>query len=455
MKKVFLFIIILLIITWPKDGHNPRVDADDYIFEPDSLAVASLMSMMKVDGIVPPPIPIPEPAPPKPVNECNCNKGKVSYDGGTSFSTCPCGVSGGKCNCVNCPYNGAKETSPENSGVVYDDYDFLKFTASWCGPCQAWESKYAQSFKDAGINVTHINVDDPVNKKFIEETGVRSIPYFLLRVKANKYYYRDENKVLFGAQDSAFTVEKAKTLIEKLDKFIEVGQKTNNQATAPVRVRLPVVMTRWGTVDFETHRAQTPWGYINLDTYKRSHYRNCCNMCRNLFACIDWFNSELPKYIANAQYKCKVETQTVSFGQEPTPDELVSEALTHYNFNQDEILADAGCGNGNVLITAVKKYGCKGIGIEIDPKMVELAKANVASAGLSNSITILQGDVREFDFEKYGVKKVFVYLYEDLLEELSPKLKTMDVVVSPYHKIPNLDMVKTGELWVWRNSNGI
>ena len=92
MKKIFLLILILLIITWPSSGggSRPDVNADDFIFEPDSLAVAALMTMVKTDETVKPVVPDVVPA-----AKCSCKAGKVSYDGGRSLATCPCGVDGG------------------------------------------------------------------------------------------------------------------------------------------------------------------------------------------------------------------------------------------------------------------------------------------------------------------------------------------------------------------------
>ena len=102
-KTIFLIIILLLIWTWPSGGilPKPKVDPANFIFEPDSLAVATLINMVETT-------PSPDVNPDPVVDKCNCSRGKVSYDGGTSFTDCPCSLGGGKCQCKDCPYNKGK-----------------------------------------------------------------------------------------------------------------------------------------------------------------------------------------------------------------------------------------------------------------------------------------------------------------------------------------------------------
>src|SRR5438132_429015 len=55
----------------------------------------------------------------------------------------------------------------------------------------------------------------------------------------------------------------------------------------------------------------------------------------------------------------------------PTPDDVVEEMCRMAKVGKDDIVYDLGCGDGRMVITAVKKFGAKkGIGIERDPKMV-------------------------------------------------------------------------------------
>lgn len=97
--KIILFAIIVAILFWPTNGKifPPKVNADDYIFEPDSLVVAALMTMIENNAE-----PLPEPDNPV-VNKCKCTNGKISFDGGTSWTDCPCKTQGAVCGFKDCP----------------------------------------------------------------------------------------------------------------------------------------------------------------------------------------------------------------------------------------------------------------------------------------------------------------------------------------------------------------
>ena len=227
MKKIFLLIVILLIITWPSGGGSrPDVNADDFIFEPDSLAVAALMTMVKTDETVKPDV-VPEP-----VAKCNCKAGKVSYDGGRSLATCPCGVNGGKCGCADCPYNKSGEVAPVSeviSNELYEEYRVLKVTASWCGPCKVWNTNILPLFEAEGIEVKELDYD--TNKSAVADALIPSIPYFMIQTKADKMYHHLPNDSrgqacgVYGAGGSDFSVLTAKNLINQLDKSIHPNRE--------------------------------------------------------------------------------------------------------------------------------------------------------------------------------------------------------------------------------------
>ncbi len=68
---------------------------------------------------------------------------------------------------------------------------------------------------------------------------------------------------------------------------------------------------------------------------------------------------------------------------------------------------EIGCGTGRNLITAAKAWPeARYFGIDISEAMLETARAKVASAGLSDRITLAQGDATAFDAEKlFGVAR--------------------------------------------------
>lgn len=228
MKKILLFVIILLILTWPSGTINrPDVNADDFIFEPDSLGVAALMTMISVEEVVKPDDVVV-------VTTCNCKQGKVSYDGGRSLSTCPCGVNGGKCNCVDCPYNKTGEVAPptataDNVGNYSNEYSIIKVTAPWCGPCKAWDTNTKPSFEANGFQINDYDYDS--HRALVADALISTIPHFIIQTKVDGFYHHTPNDAkgnpcgVYGYNSSDFSVEKANSIIAELDKSIHPNKK--------------------------------------------------------------------------------------------------------------------------------------------------------------------------------------------------------------------------------------
>jgi predicted RNA methylase len=86
-----------------------------------------------------------------------------------------------------------------------------------------------------------------------------------------------------------------------------------------------------------------------------------------------------------------------------------------------ETVYDLGCGDGRVLITAAQRYKARGIGIEIDSKLVQKTTESVARLGLQDSIAIIQGDLRNADLSAADV--VVLYLMTGVNEQIRPKLE--------------------------------
>lgn len=104
----------------------------------------------------------------------------------------------------------------------------------------------------------------------------------------------------------------------------------------------------------------------------------------------------------------------------PTPYEVVNEMLKMAGVGKNDLLYDLGCGDGRIVITAVKEAGCRGVGIDIDPQRIEECKSNAAQEGVTDKVTFLQQNLFEADFSKATV--VTLYLLQSVNLELRPKL---------------------------------
>ena len=79
----------------------------------------------------------------------------------------------------------------------------------------------------------------------------------------------------------------------------------------------------------------------------------------------------------------------------PTPEAVVEAMLQVANVGKNDIVYDLGCGDGRIPVTAAKKYGATGVGIDIDPQRIKEAKENVAKNNVGDKVTIIQGDLFE------------------------------------------------------------
>ncbi|BDA73048.1 hypothetical protein CAL7716_072140 [Calothrix sp. PCC 7716] len=104
----------------------------------------------------------------------------------------------------------------------------------------------------------------------------------------------------------------------------------------------------------------------------------------------------------------------------PTPPEVVDKMLEMAKVGKNDILFDLGSGDGRIPITAAKRFGTRGTGIDIDPERIKEANANAKKEGVSDKVTFLQQDLFKSDFSKATV--VTLYLLPELNVKLRPQL---------------------------------
>jgi len=104
----------------------------------------------------------------------------------------------------------------------------------------------------------------------------------------------------------------------------------------------------------------------------------------------------------------------------PTPEKVVAEMLKMAQVGKNDILYDLGCGDGRIVITAAKQFGCRGVGIDIDPRRIRESQKNAAKAGVSNRVQFFQMDL--FDAEIGEATVVTLYLLSEVNLRLRPKL---------------------------------
>jgi ribosomal protein L11 methylase PrmA len=104
----------------------------------------------------------------------------------------------------------------------------------------------------------------------------------------------------------------------------------------------------------------------------------------------------------------------------PTPQEVVDAMLEVAHVTKNDIVYDLGSGDGRIPITAARKFGARGVGIDIDPQRIKEANLNAQAAGVADKVKFLNQDLFTTDISEASV--VTLYLLPSLNLKLMPKL---------------------------------
>lgn len=107
----------------------------------------------------------------------------------------------------------------------------------------------------------------------------------------------------------------------------------------------------------------------------------------------------------------------------PTPQDVVDRMLKLAKPKKTDLVYDLGCGDGRIVVTAAKKYGCKAVGFDVDPKRIKESTANVKKNKVGKLVQIKQQDIFTLDLSKANV--VTLYLLPSLNVKLIPQLKKL------------------------------
>jgi predicted RNA methylase len=95
--------------------------------------------------------------------------------------------------------------------------------------------------------------------------------------------------------------------------------------------------------------------------------------------------------------------------------------LTLARVTGDDVVYDLGSGDGRIVILAAQKYGARGVGIEIDPKLVELSRQLAREGAVEDKVTFVEADMFTTDISAATV--VTLYLSTTINADLEPKLR--------------------------------
>jgi outer membrane protein assembly factor BamB len=123
----------------------------------------------------------------------------------------------------------------------------------------------------------------------------------------------------------------------------------------------------------------------------------------------------------------------------PTPHDVIVQLLKVAKVTDKDLVVDLGSGDGRILIAAAKSSGARAIGLEIDPKLVELSRDKIKQEKLDKLATVQEKDFYAADWSEASV--VTAFLYPSVLEKLRPqfsKLKAGTRIVTHTFEIPGV-----------------
>lgn len=105
----------------------------------------------------------------------------------------------------------------------------------------------------------------------------------------------------------------------------------------------------------------------------------------------------------------------------PTPEDVVERMLELANVTSRDLVYDLGCGDGRILITAARKYGARGVGVDIEPYWVAESQSNATKAGVDHLVTFSLQDAMTVDVSPATV--VMLYLVHWSTSKVQPIIK--------------------------------
>lgn len=119
--------------------------------------------------------------------------------------------------------------------------------------------------------------------------------------------------------------------------------------------------------------------------------------------------------------KNKVKEPDVNFA--PTPPDVVIKMLELAQVKKGETVYDLGSGDGRIVLMAAKKFGAKGVGIELDSKLVRISRKSAKKMGVEELVSFHKQDMFTVDLRPADV--VTLYILPEMNVKLVPQLKKL------------------------------
>ena len=105
----------------------------------------------------------------------------------------------------------------------------------------------------------------------------------------------------------------------------------------------------------------------------------------------------------------------------PTWSSVVDEMLKLAQVTAGDVVYDLGSGDGRIVVLAAQNYGAHAVGIELDPRLIDISRSVAHDAQVDDKVRFIQGDLFKADLSEATV--VMLYLSYGVNRDLEPKLR--------------------------------
>jgi SAM-dependent methyltransferase len=105
----------------------------------------------------------------------------------------------------------------------------------------------------------------------------------------------------------------------------------------------------------------------------------------------------------------------------PTRHVVADAMLNLAGVKADDLVYDLGSGDGRIVILAAQKYGARGVGIELDPRLVEISRLVAREGEVAHRVSFIEEDLFSANISDATV--VTLYLSTSANRQLEPKLR--------------------------------
>ena len=166
--------------------------------------------------------------------------------------------------------------------------------------------------------------------------------------------------------------------------------------------------------------------------------------------------AETGREAASSQSSQRPPARTPDIHFVPTRQSVADAMLQLARVNSNDVVYDLGSGDGRIVIMAAQKYGARGVGIEIDPKLVRMSRETALEGAVEHKTTFIEGDLFTADISPATVVTLYLSLTVNMRLEskLKRELRPGTRIVSQRFPIgswkPDTTAVAEGEqLFLW------